>query len=269
MSMLVFKPTTRRIALVTTATLFFLIFGLPLLLLLLAAFTRQWNGVLPSSLTLHHARALAAGDQGAALLHSVATGVAASFIALLFGGGGALVVRGCPPSLRRGLDMLYFLPVALPSSTIGLAMLIAFSRKPFLLNGTVLLVILAHVVLVMAYAYATISAGLDRLPHSLEEIAGSLGASPPRVLLTITLPLLLPQILAALSLGFALSMGELGASIMLYPPQWVTAPVEVFALTDRGDIYAGAALGAALLACAFFVLTLLNRRTSWHGEFQP
>ncbi|WP_201727793.1 ABC transporter permease subunit [Acidocella sp. C78] len=269
MSQLVFLPTTKRWARLAVAALFGGVFGLPLLLLLLAAFTAQWNGVLPSRLTLHHMRALASGDQGAALLHSVATGLLASAGALLLGGGGALAARGLPRSLRRALDTLYFLPVALPSSTIGLALLIAFSRKPILLNGTAILVILAHVVLVMAYAYATIGAGLELLPQNLEEIAGSLGATRSRVLITITLPLLLPQILAALSLGFALSMGELGASIMLYPPQWVTAPVEVFALTDRGDIYAGAALGAALLACAFAVLALLSRRASWQGECRP
>ncbi|HQT89284.1 MAG TPA: ABC transporter permease subunit [Acidiphilium sp.] len=260
MSMLVYRPCTRQVARLAALGLFGLIFGLPLAILLLAAVTGQWNGVLPTILTLRHVRALLGGDQGASLWHSIATGLAASLIAVLLGGGGALAARDLPAGFRRGLDALYFLPIALPSASIGLALLITFSQPPILLNGTVALVVMAHVVLITAYAYANTRAGIETLPAELEDVAGSLGASQWLALRSITLPLLAPYLLAAFALGFALSMGELGATIMLYPPQWVTAPVQVFALTDRGDIYAGAALGVALLACTFLVLLLLNRQ---------
>jgi 2-aminoethylphosphonate transport system permease protein len=93
-------------------------------------------------------------------------------------------------------------------------------------------------------------------------MAGSLGATPSRVLARVTLPLLLPQLRAAAALGFALSMGELGATIMIYPPGWVTAPVEIFSLTDRGSLFAGAALSVWLLAITFGALWLLDRRGS-------
>ena len=42
--------------------------------------------------------------------------------------------------------------------------------------------------------------------------------------------------------ALALSMGELGATVMVYPPGWVTMPVAIFGLTDRSDIFSGAAL---------------------------
>ena len=58
----------------------------------------------------------------------------------------------------------------------------------------------------------------------------------------MTLPLIAPYLIAAFSLSFALSMGELGATVMVYPPGWVTLPVGIFALTDRGEIFGGAAL---------------------------
>ena len=54
------------------------------------------------------------------------------------------------------------------------------------------------------------------------------------VLLTVRLPLLLPAFTAAFGLSFALSMDELGATIMVYPPTWRTLPVTIFALSDRG-----------------------------------
>lgn len=266
MSVLAYAPTTRRAACGAAVFLFILIFGLPLAMLLLAALAGQWNGTLPSTFTFRHLLALATAGQGAALWHSVATGILASLIALLLGAAGALAERQLSGYARRALDALYFLPIALPSASIGLALLIAFSRGPLLLNGTVALVIIAHVVLITAYAYANTRAGIEGIPAGLEEMADSLGARPALVLRSVTLPLLAPHLLAALALGFALSMGELGATIMLYPPQWVTAPVQVFALTDRGDIFAGAALGTGLLACTFLVLLLLNRSNPGRGR---
>ena len=53
----------------------------------------------------------------------------------------------------------------------------------------------------------------------------------------VTLPLIAPYLIAAFGLSFALSMGELGATVMVYPPGWVTLPVAIFGLTDRGDIF--------------------------------
>ena len=63
----------------------------------------------------------------------------------------------------------------------------------------------------------------------------------------MTLPLVAPYLVAAFGLSFALSMGELGATVMVYPPGWVTMPVAIFGLTDRGDIFSGAALTMILV----------------------
>ena len=63
----------------------------------------------------------------------------------------------------------------------------------------------------------------------------------------MTLPLIAPYLIAAFGLSFALSMGELGATVMVYPPGWVTLPVAIFGLTDRGDIFSGAALTMILI----------------------
>lgn len=262
MSELIHSRVTRRLlagaGLIVTAVLF----GLPLLTLVLASIAGEWTRALPAHPTFAHLRAALGGAQRAALWHSLATGFGATLIALVLGVWGVLATRGAPRSVRRGVDALFLLPVAIPSVSIGLALLVAFSHPPLLLNGTVALVGVTHVVLITAYAYASAQAGIARLPAGLEEMAGSLGATPPRVLVRVTLPLLLPQLRAAAALGFALSMGELGATIMIYPPGWATAPVEIFSLTDRGSLFAGAALSVWLLASTFGALWLLDRRGS-------
>jgi 2-aminoethylphosphonate transport system permease protein len=75
----------------------------------------------------------------------------------------------------------------------------------------------------------------------------------------VTLPLLTPSLVAAAGLCFALSMGELGATIMVYPPGWVTLPVGIFALTDRGAVFDGAALTVLLLVLTLVVLVAVSR----------
>ncbi len=109
------------------------------------------------------------------------------------------------------------LPVAVPSVVVGLAVLVAFSKPPVLLNGTRWIVILAHTILVTAFACSSVSAAIVRLDPMYEQAAASLGARPSYVLWRVRLPLLLPSLTAA-GLCFALSMGELSATMMLYPP---------------------------------------------------
>ena len=67
------------------------------------------------------------------------------------------------------------------------------------------------------------------------------------MLFRVTLPLLLPALGAAAGLAVALSMGELGATVMVYPATWKTLPVTIFALTDRGQAFQAAACTTILL----------------------
>jgi hypothetical protein len=84
-----------------------------------------------------------------------------------------------------------------------------------LLNGTRWIVVAVHSVLVAAFAHQSVTAALARLDPAY----ASLGASPAYVLWRVRLPLLLPSLTAA-GLCFALSMGELSATMMLYLPDW-------------------------------------------------
>ena len=71
--------------------------------------------------------------------------------------------------------------------------------------------------------------------------------------------MLAPHLVAAFGLSFALSMGELGATVMVYPPNWVTMPVGIFALTDPCDVFQGAALTMLLAGATLALLIGLAR----------
>ena len=64
----------------------------------------------------------------------------------------------------------------MPSVSIGLGLLVAFSRPPLLLNGTIAIVFAAHFVLISAFTFGNVSAGLARIAPEFEQVAESLGA---------------------------------------------------------------------------------------------
>jgi 2-aminoethylphosphonate transport system permease protein len=231
----------------------------PLAIILAASFAGQWNGVLPSKPTLEHFASALTGDSGDQLRVSIITGIVASSFALVVGTWSALALRTLPRIPRRILDLAFFIPSAVPSVSVGLGLLVAFSRPPILLNGTVTIVFIAHFILISAFTYGNVSAGLARLSPDFEQVAESLGARPFYRLRHVTLPMILPYLIAAFSLSFALSMGELGATVMVYPPGWSTIPVGIFALTDRGEIFEGAAMSMLLIVSTLVVLLLLSK----------
>lgn len=239
--------------------LFVPLFAVPLLVILAASLATHWSGAFPSGPTVERYAAATSGDSLQALTTSLVTALAASVLALTLGGWAALAAASLRVRGKRLLDALFILPVAVPSVVVGLAVLVAYSQPPVLLNGTRWIVILAHTVLVTAFAYQSVAAAVRRLDPMYEQAAAGLGASPARVLWRVKLPLLLPSLTSAVGLCFALSMGELSATMMLYPPDWTPLPVQIFAATDRGSLFTGAALAVVLMASTLLVLAVVSR----------
>ncbi|MFF7334730.1 ABC transporter permease subunit [Streptomyces sp. NPDC008150] len=239
--------------------LFLPLFALPLLVVLAASFATNWSSALPSGFTTGHYTAATRGESLQALTTSLVTALTASVLALVVGTWAALAGHALGKRGKRLLDALFMLPVAVPSVVTGLAILVAFSRPPVLLNGTRWIVILAHAVLVTAFAHQSVSAAVVRLDPAYEQAAASLGARPLYVLWRVRLPLLLPSLTAAAGLCFALSMGELSATVMLYPPDWTPLPVQIYAATDRGALFAGSALAVVLMTATVLVLFAVSR----------
>ncbi|MBT2389605.1 ABC transporter permease subunit [Streptomyces sp. ISL-1] len=239
--------------------LFLPLFALPLLVIVTASFSTNWSGAFPSGPTAEHYSAAVRGESLQALTTSLITAVTASLLALTVGSWAALAAASLKKRGRRALDALFMLPVAVPSVVVGLAILVAFSKPPMLLNGTRWIVILAHTVLVTAFAHQSVAAAIVRLDPMYEQAAASLGARPSYVLFRVRLPLLLPSLNAAAGLCFALSMGELSATMMLYPPDWMPLPVQIFTATDRGSLFTGSAVAVVLMGTTLLVLLAVSR----------
>ncbi|MDP9591315.1 UNVERIFIED_ORG: molybdate transport system permease protein [Shinella zoogloeoides] len=168
------------------------------------------------------------------------------------------------------LNGIVHLPLILPPVVTGFILLMLFGRRgpvgSFLDDwfGIVLSfrwtgAALACGVMGFPLMVRSIRLSIEAVDRKLEEAAGTLGASPPWVFLTITLPLILPGVLAGLILAFAKAMGEFGATITFVSnipgeTQTLSAAIYTFTQVPGGD---QGAMRLTLVAIAISMVALL------------
>ena len=246
-----------------------LMIGLPLATVVLSSLARTWTLTpLPTAYTLRWFDTIGAADLGALLTSlGIATGV--GLFAATFGTYAAYVVQRKRIPMPQLFDAALMYTIAFPSVVIGLAVLLAFHRPPFELTASFAGVLLAQILIVLPFVFRTVSAVLHGIDPRLEEAAVGLGASEVEAFFRVVLPLVLPGMLSGFVLAFCLSMGELGATLMVYPPGFSTVTLSIYALALRGFYYQAAALSVVMLAVSFGALLLLSqprtrmRRATW------
>ncbi|QUR68076.1 ABC transporter permease [Mycobacterium spongiae] len=257
--MLWWSPTSRGIARALFIVIGIMVFALPVLAIAVAAFATSWTELVPSGWTADHVREALSGENLASLSVSIQTAIIASVISVALGVTAAILSRSAPTWLATLTAGVFHIPVAVPSVAIGLGILIAFNEPPLILGGRAGIVVAAHTVLVLAFAYGSVDAALQHIDPGLYRAAESLGASPLRIFFRVTLPLLVPAIGGAAGLSLSLSMGELGATAMVYPPTWRTLPATIYGLAEHGDTLLAAACTLVLLAVTIAALAVLSR----------
>ncbi|MCZ4125645.1 ABC transporter permease [Streptomyces sp. H39-S7] len=171
---------------------------------------------------------------------------------------------------------LVLLPMVLPPTVGGVALLLGFGRRgllgPWLENtfGIVLPfhtsgAVLAATFVAMPFLVISLEGTLAGLRPSYEETAASLGASPVRVFLTVTLPMVAPGLVAGSALTWARALGEFGATITFagnLPGTTQTLPLEVYLLLQDSP---EAATSVSLLLLVIAMAVLIALRGRWVG----
>lgn len=176
------------------------------------------------------------------------------------------------------VETLVSLPLVMPPVATGLILLLLFSpRGPI---GGVLAragidvvftwraVVLAMTVMGLPLFVRTVRAGIEQVDRRYESMAATLGASPLRVFVSITLPLALPALAAGAVLGFARAIGEFGATIMIagsIPGVTRTLPVAIYTFAETGRDREAALLLGVSAAIAFAALWVSNRLSARAG----
>lgn len=175
------------------------------------------------------------------------------------------------------LSAVVHLPLVLPPVVTGYLLLMTFSRNStlggfldriglspaFHWTGAAL----AAGIMGFPLMVRAIRLGFEAVDPRLEQAAGTLGAGRAAVFLTVTLPLILPAVLAGLVLGFAKAMGEFGATITFVaniPGQTQTVPSAIYAFLQvpggEGSALRLVAISVAIAIAAVVLSEVMARR---------
>jgi len=250
-----------RAALALAAFACFWLFVLPVIVVALSSVATRWSGtILPSGYSLRWFQQLGPEESGA-LATSLEIGFGVAVIGTILGLWLALALEGRD---RRGIgalvDAFVMMPNGVPSVVLGLSVLIAYHQRPVDLSSSAAIVVLVQLALILPFCYRCAAAALRPELTLLREAAASLGAPPSMVLRRVLLPQLVPALRASLALGFALSLGELGATLTVYPPGFATVPIVVIGQVERGYYLPASALSLLMLGASLAALLLIAAR---------
>ncbi len=202
-----------------------------------------------------------------ALVLSLATTAVSLGLTVVIGLPLAVLLARRRPRGRTLLDTIVDLPIVLPPSVAGLALLLVFGRRGLLgepLAGLGIAIPFSAVAVILAQTFVSAPffirsarAGIAAVDVDLEDAARVDGASERDVLRWVTLPIAAPALAAGLAMGWARALGEFGATIMFagnIAGRTQTLPLLVYGEFQAGDIEASIAAAAILVVAAFGVL---------------
>jgi len=168
------------------------------------------------------------------------------------------------------LDPLFMLPLSTSAVTLGLGFIVALDEPPLNLRTSILLVPLAHALVAYPFVVRSVLPALRSIPAGLKESAALLGASPVRVFLNVTMPIVSRAIVVGAVFAFTISIGEFGATMFVARPQTPTMPLAIFRfLGQPGESNYGQAMAMStilMLVTAAGFLFLDRIRLSREGE---
>jgi molybdate transport system permease protein len=171
------------------------------------------------------------------------------------------------------VETVFVLPLVLPPTVVGFVLLAALGRRSLLgrflealLHAPLVFTwgaaVVAAVVVAFPLVYQTMKVGFLAVDRRLEEAARTDGADELHVLLRVTLPLAGRSLLTAFVLGFARSLGEFGATLMIagnIPGKTQTVPTAIYTAVEGGHWTPAWWWTAAVVALSFVLMLIAGR----------
>ncbi len=131
----------------------------------------------------------------------------------------------------RWVNLVLLVTFSIPSMIFGMS-LIYFFNRPYLtpIYSSLVIIIFAYIGRFTFITGRLIANSLKQLPTPLKEAAIMAGAPPWTILFRIIIPLVAPGVFAAFLIAFILNLGELGTTIMVYPPGTSLMPIKVYTI---------------------------------------
>lgn len=175
-----------------------------------------------------------------------------------------LVTRRRSP-LNNTIDVMSMLPYVIPGSVVGIALIMAFNKKPLILTGTMIIMIIALVIRRLPYTIRSSAATLQQFQITVEEAAISLGCSKMKAFFKITIPMMANGIVSGAILSWVTIITELSTAICLYTVRTQTLTLAIYTYVLRGNDGIAAAL-ATILSFTTIVSLLVFMKVSKNKE---
>ncbi len=161
--------------------------------------------------------------------------------------------------ITQAIDTMSMLPYIIPGSVVGIALVMAFNKKPIILTGTVGIMVIALCIRRLPYTIRSSVATLQQIPLTTEEAAISLGASKMKTFFKITVPMMSNGIISGAILSWVTIITELSTAIILYNSKTVTLTLAVYTFVTRGNYGYAAALATVLTALTVISLLIFMK----------
>ncbi len=147
--------------------------------------------------------------------------------------------------LTNAIDTISMMPYIMPGSVVGIALVVAFSRKPLILTGGLTIMIIALAIRRMPFTSRSATAAMMKIPISIEEAALSLGASNLEAFGKITVPMMSSGIISGAVLSFVSIITEMSSGVILYNNNTITLTIGTYSCISSG-VYGVAAVFATV-----------------------
>jgi iron(III) transport system permease protein len=180
----------------------------------------------------------------------------------------AWIVVRFPGKLSAVLNLMTFIPIAVPSVIIGLALILVYLSLPVGLYGTIWIIAIAHITRYVSYGSRAMIAAQVQIHKELEEASYTCGASFRMTLRKVIMPILLPA-LVSLWLWVALhSIRELSAAVLLASSNNTVISTLIWTQYHEGEVGVAYALSMILIGVSFVIAFAGRRLLSWHDHLR-
>ncbi len=170
------------------------------------------------------------------------------------------------------LETLFTLPLILPPTVLGYLLLIVFGRRRFLgeilaeqfgiqVVFTPLAAIIAATIVSLPLMIQSIKSSFNSIDPVYQKAASTLGSGKFKIFFTVTLPMAWPGIVSGIVLGFARSLGEFGATLMIagnIPGLTQTIPTAIYSAVETGNTELANRLVMIMTIISFLLILFLN-----------
>ena len=200
------------------------------------------------------------------LANSVLVAILSSLLATAFGTVAALGINSLSPKLRKVAMTLTDIPMTNPDIVTGVSLSLLFifvgsnllGQKESLTFWTLLI---AHITFNLPYVILNVMPKLKQMDSSLTDAAMDLGCTPMQSFFKVTLPEIMPGILAGGIMAFTMSLDDFVISYFVTGPTFITLPVEIYSYTKKPiqpKVYAMFTLLFGLIFVLMLTMNLLQ-----------